>query len=385
MDSKNLLDFTSIVSFVIVLIFLFFACFLLTVPTANKTRNRLLASFLIITAIDISVFFYYRYITLPPTIEMLRVTCIAFLKWPILYLYVRSLIYTNFQLQPKHLIHTLPFWFAVALLLPHFFLASQTAQAYYFHHLNEMTEIKFLAVILHLQSFCYIVSSILLLRKYKTLLFENYASNISFSNYKWVSQLITVIITLNCITEAKDFLKNTDQTNLLTLLTIIMLVGGLGFIFWVILNALYHPNLFRGIDAHLQPVQKLVAETTNPASQNTSDNNTDTIRQLKQYMSTAAPYLEPNLTIQDLASQINMPVRDLSILINHTIGQHFFDYINNYRIEKAMQLLRDPSKKEVTVLEILYEVGFNSKSSFHTAFKKHTTLTPTQYRKTHLL
>jgi AraC-like DNA-binding protein len=46
-----------------------------------------------------------------------------------------------------------------------------------------------------------------------------------------------------------------------------------------------------------------------------------------------------------------------------------------------MELLGDPEKREVTVLEVLYEVGFNSKSSFNTVFKKQTSMTPTQYRR----
>ncbi|MEO0902667.1 MAG: helix-turn-helix domain-containing protein, partial [Bacteroidota bacterium] len=72
--------------------------------------------------------------------------------------------------------------------------------------------------------------------------------------------------------------------------------------------------------------------------------------------------------------------RELSILINHKMGQHFFDFVNSYRIQSAVDILKDPTKKKVTILEILYEVGFNSKSSFNTAFKKHTGHTPTTYR-----
>jgi len=67
-------------------------------------------------------------------------------------------------------------------------------------------------------------------------------------------------------------------------------------------------------------------------------------------------------------------------LINHHMNQHFFDFVNEYRIQKAMKILKNNSKNHLTILEILYEVGFNSKSSFNTSFKKHTGLTPTAFR-----
>jgi AraC-like DNA-binding protein len=109
---------------------------------------------------------------------------------------------------------------------------------------------------------------------------------------------------------------------------------------------------------------------------------TTQILELKQYMTEKEPFLDPSLTIQELANQIDIPVRDLSILINHHMDQHFFDFVNEYRIQKAMSILKDPLKRDLTVLEILYEVGFNSKSSFNTSFKKYTGLTPTAYRNT---
>ena len=76
-----------------------------------------------------------------------------------------------------------------------------------------------------------------------------------------------------------------------------------------------------------------------------------------------------------------MPVKDLSALINLYMDKHFFDFVNEYRIKKAIQILKDCTQKELTVLEILYQVGFNSKSSFNTSFKKYTGKTPTDYRK----
>ncbi|WP_164118697.1 helix-turn-helix domain-containing protein, partial [Sphingorhabdus sp. Alg239-R122] len=59
----------------------------------------------------------------------------------------------------------------------------------------------------------------------------------------------------------------------------------------------------------------------------------------------------------------------------------FFDFVNGYRVSAAQDILL--SSPDMTVLEILYAVGFNSKSSFNTAFRKHTGSTPTQYRRGH--
>ncbi|GGD71060.1 helix-turn-helix domain-containing protein [Maribacter cobaltidurans] len=71
----------------------------------------------------------------------------------------------------------------------------------------------------------------------------------------------------------------------------------------------------------------------------------------------------------------------MSLLINHHLGKHFFDFINEYRVNEAKAILENPDANQFTVLEILYQVGFNSKSTFYTAFKKVTNKTPTQYRK----
>ncbi|GAA5022539.1 hypothetical protein GCM10011506_00700 [Marivirga lumbricoides] len=148
------------------------------------------------------------------------------------------------------------------------------------------------------------------------------------------------------------------------------------------MKSLKNPELFRSIDSKLKLVANMVRENQ-PKLNPTPVPNDERIDRLHQYMVAEEPYLDPSISIQDLSDKIDMPARELSVLINHKIGLHFFDYINSYRIKKATALLKDPDKKAFTVLEILYEVGFNSKSSFNTAFKKHTGTTPTQYRKNH--
>ena len=119
----------------------------------------------------------------------------------------------------------------------------------------------------------------------------------------------------------------------------------------------------------------------------TSVTNSESIEKEKKaqdllnYMRNKKAYLEPELTLEQLASQLALKPRVLSQTINEILGQNFYDFINRYRIEEAARLLTNPKDKKITILEVLYEVGFNSKSSFNTLFKKYTGLTPTEFRK----
>jgi YesN/AraC family two-component response regulator len=95
------------------------------------------------------------------------------------------------------------------------------------------------------------------------------------------------------------------------------------------------------------------------------------------------PFLEPSLTINDLADKTQIMPRYLSQIINECLNQNFYDFVNSYRINEAKKYLLQCSSRK-TILEILYEVGFNSKTAFNVAFKNMTGMSPTQYRKQHL-
>lgn len=100
-----------------------------------------------------------------------------------------------------------------------------------------------------------------------------------------------------------------------------------------------------------------------------------------RYMEESKPYLNPLLSLPQLASQLKIPVHHLSQLLNVAFGRSFFDFVNGYRVRESQRLLSAPGPDSRTVLDVLYETGFNSKSVFNTAFKKHTGMTPSEYRR----
>ncbi|MDO5972528.1 helix-turn-helix domain-containing protein [Flavivirga aquimarina] len=103
--------------------------------------------------------------------------------------------------------------------------------------------------------------------------------------------------------------------------------------------------------------------------------------QLEQHMNTQKPFLQFGLTLSELASELNIKERLLSQFINSHYNATFQDYVNVFRIEEAKKLIEQSKDSGKTILEIVYESGFNSKSAFNFAFKKHTQTTPTQYKK----
>lgn len=104
------------------------------------------------------------------------------------------------------------------------------------------------------------------------------------------------------------------------------------------------------------------------------------MRRLNELMDSDQLYLEPDLSLPGLANRLDCSVNHLSQVINAGFGMSFFDYINRYRIKEATRLLRDNGASGSAILDIALSVGFNSTSTFYTAFKKGTGQTPAQFR-----
>lgn len=333
---------------IIFFLFLLLSVFLITAKSERKLPDYLFAAFLLVSVIDFSGFFLT-----PPDSKIIKGGKLAsvLLQMPLYYLYVNSACYYNFKLHKKHLLHTLPFLFFFCL----FSISGISKQSYRVFDSFSIV-----------QYYYYIIAVFLALRNFRRLYQENYSSNHQLT-YKWLMQTTVLFLIGNIFVLIRGFVNESSpvHTYLYTFTSLFVLF----VISWFVLNALYRPNLFAGINKDLVPVKSVNELKEEP----------EQLKNLLQFMETEKPYLDDKLTLQKLAEQFNLPEKQLSLLINQHTGKHFFDFINEFRINDAKTLLKGQS--QLTVLEVLYEVGFNSKSSFYTAFKKETNLTPTDYRK----
>ncbi|MFK7972734.1 MAG: adenylate/guanylate cyclase domain-containing protein [Bacteroidia bacterium] len=105
-------------------------------------------------------------------------------------------------------------------------------------------------------------------------------------------------------------------------------------------------------------------------------------KQLTELMDLEKPFLNPTLTLRDLADIMNIPANHLSQLLNEGFDKNFAEYVNAYRLEAFKEKVADPKLRHLTILALAFESGFNSKTVFNTFFKKTMSMTPKAYWKT---
>lgn len=105
------------------------------------------------------------------------------------------------------------------------------------------------------------------------------------------------------------------------------------------------------------------------------------LQKIKQIMQDKKPFLNADFSLPDLAQSIGTTVHITSQLINENLNQNFFEFIAGYRINAAKEiLLNEPYLK---IEEVAERVGYNSKSSFNTAFKRISRQTPSEFKQQH--
>ncbi len=362
----------SYLSFLISFQLLFVGLFLLTHKRGNKRNNRLLGTLFVLIAwnmVDLTLqmngfFFGWEWIHVIDSGFFL-------LYGPLIYLYAQGVMFKDFQLSKRELLHLIPYFFLMAILLSsQSFKPPSTSEEI----MTSIMSWQFYVISgsIYLHFFVYLLITHKSISGYRKALKNKY-SQIDQMNLDWLSFSVNTFGLLTVASLIQNFIA-LAQNEMVFMITLILL---LFFVFYfvnkVIIKALKQPEIFAGI-------QKV--ETAKYAGSGLTAEQVKTYEaELLRFMEEEKPYLNPQVNLQELSSKMTLTSKNLSQVINQCFDKSFFDFINSYRIKEVQKILRESEDEKLTVMEAMYEAGFSSKSSFNTAFKKETGQTPTEYRK----
>jgi AraC-like DNA-binding protein len=301
---------------------------------------------------------------------------------PIIYFYTQSLLNKDFVFNSKSWKHFLPFSILFLATEIYFLIQPREIQEKILsnvlrHHIP--SSVFVVSTLIFFQFLFYIIASFRLVSSYKNIA-SKYFSDKRQTDVSWLSSMILFFLLIIILTILNGLLSQTSFSTYYLVVFNIIILAVLIFVITVLLKALQKPYFFSFSDSDFSneepPSLTKVGWTDLERIQ-----KKETVQMILNYTQNKKPYLEPELTLEQLASQLSLRPRVLSQVINEILGQNFYDFINRHRIEEASRLLTNPKDKKITILEVLYEVGFNSKSNFNTLFKKYTGLTPTEFRK----
>lgn len=100
---------------------------------------------------------------------------------------------------------------------------------------------------------------------------------------------------------------------------------------------------------------------------------------LDKLMKTKKLFLNPELKITDLVNEVHYTRRQISQTINEKLNVNFYNFVNRYRIMEARRIMETDKLVKFSIEGVALQVGFKSRSSFYTAFKTETEMTPSEF------
>jgi AraC-like DNA-binding protein len=344
---------------------------LLSIKRGNKTANRLLAAFVFVGSISIfgGVMLTTNYVFEFPHLSRIHHP-LTFLAGPLLYLYLKTLISKKTTFAWKNFLHFIPFAICFVYLIPYYFQSAAnklqimdaerqfpSMRGWYYLRSN----------ILIAQFLVYLFVIIWMLVKYSRKV-KSKRIKVDKSVRFQIRFLVISCASLWVIGVLRYMLDSTPQTNLLLLLCVGVIIYGLGYI------CLIKPEVVgEAEDAQLSAAKYEKSTLSLQKSERY-------LKKLLQIMEGEKLYTDCEISLQKVAEKLSIPPHHLSQIINERLNQSFSDFVNSYRVEEVKKNLLDPSKKHYSILAVAEESGFNSKSSFNSVFKKHTNITPSEFR-----
>ncbi len=340
----------------------------------------LIGFFLAQIAIPIHVLVNYsaeiRAIGLQISPNLLHIFDIAYwIEGPLLLWYTRSILYKNFSLSRRDLLYLVPTVVYFLYISISFYAADTTTKLSYVALEQDVTAPSLIHSIEAIREGLRVFFGVLCLidiRRARNELRDRF-SNIEKIDIGWLSILVIAFTAVRAwflfVVVAAFFVPNLGES--------IFNYLGLGgnYLTFALITTLMFLSLQRStiFDGHM-------TEQDKSSENEDEDIDPELARKIEEHMRVEKPYLLPLLNLEQLASQLSMHPRALSVAIKRHFKTNFYEFVNSYRINEAKVILSNPALKHKTMIEISGECGFNSKATYNSFFKKLVGSTPTQFR-----
>lgn len=303
---------------------------------------------------------------------------LPYLYGPLVYVYIKKSITENSELDMKMFLHLIPFMISILIVF---------GSEYNIINLFDFIDI-------HVYNIADTALQIIILSAYilagkKLLTGKTNSAKTDVNSYdpvKWFNKFtnvvwitgVSLIILFTLVFYNVEFLNiQFDNSSIAFLLLPLM-------IYWISYYALAKPELFTGtnIPAIARPSETKFIKYQN--NQLTDEEIENIIVKLNAFIVSEKGYMNPELSLDMLSKSVSIPRHHISQAINLRLNVNFNDYINLQRLENVKKELLNPAKQHYTIAAIAFESGFNSISTFNEAFRKNTSMTPSEYKRRRL-
>lgn len=371
------------VIFIIGIFLSFFQSFLLFKKKYKSLPDKLLAVWMGIIGIHLLNYYLYLlgYWTLYP--HLIGVTVpVPLLHGPMLYLYVLYSLRDKQSLRKKDYLHFTPAMLGYLYMFRFYFFYSAEEKVMVDKGLVDDFSLfsNILLILFVISGFAYPLLSYKKLAKYKRLIDTNFSYDEGIS-LNWLKYSIWGIVGVFLAAAVVIFTREVMHLDFGFNADLIFYSLIVIFVFRIGYYGIRHQNIFTNnmIRDEMQLIH-IRPEREYKKSGLKQDRAQAIHRELLLVMTEKKPYLNPKLTLVELAQLLNISSNHLSQIINQYELVNFHDFVNRYRVEEFIH--RAASNSRYNILTHALDSGFNSKSSFNSVFKKHKEMTPSQFMTT---
>ena len=362
--------------------------FLLIIIKKEQHRPKyFLALWLLISSLQL----LYYFISLEessylPVVLQIQGFSISLISAPVLYIYIKQLSFGKIYAFKEYILFFLPYLLFNGILLYCEINNPGSISVYYgilqFDDTVHWMIREYLAFLLAIVPGWFIVLSLFTVIRYRKALGDHY-SYAEKINLNWLKTIIISMMVIFFVLYL--VIRLGPQYKIVSYQYLFGVVGSILAIytFFIGFYGISQTSIFtKTLETVLADSKKRFQkkESYKNSSLNPSESKKQ-FEKLTEYMASERPYLNDELTLPELASQMEFSVNHLSQIINQQTGSNFFDFVNGYRVEMVKQKLKDPSLNHFSLLAIAFDSGFRSKASFNKVFKKFVGKTPSEYKK----